>query len=57
MLELAKASTSDALVINSISKRSFESDVTVGSPSVGGPPAICLFHFIPRWPGQIIYTN
>lgn len=38
MMELVKASTSDALVINSISKRSFESDVTVGSPSVGGPP-------------------
>ena len=38
MMELAKASTSDALVINSISKRSFDSDVTVGNPSVGGPP-------------------
>lgn len=38
MMELTKASTSDALVINSISKRSFDSDVMVGSPSVGGPP-------------------
>ena len=38
MMELVKASTSDALVMNSISKRSFESDVKVGSPSVGGPP-------------------
>ena len=38
MMELVKASTSDALVMNSISKRSFESDVTVGNPSVGGPP-------------------
>lgn len=38
MVELVKASTSDALVINSISKRSFDSDVMVGNPSVGGPP-------------------
>ena len=38
MMELVKASTSDALVMNSISKRSFDSDVAVGSPSVGGPP-------------------
>lgn len=38
MMELAKASTSDALVINSISKRSFDSDVTAGNPSVGGSP-------------------
>lgn len=38
MMELVRANTSDALVINSISKRSFDSDVMVGSPSVGGPP-------------------
>lgn len=38
MMELVRASTSDALVINSISKRSFDSDVMVGSPSAGGPP-------------------
>ena len=31
MIELVKAGTSDALVINSISKRSFESDVAVGA--------------------------
>ncbi len=38
MIELVKAGTSDALVINGISKRSFESDVEVGAPAKGGPP-------------------
>lgn len=38
MMELTKAGTSDALVINSISKRSFDSDVAVGNPYAGGPP-------------------
>lgn len=45
MMELSKASTSDALVLNSISKRSFDSDVTVGSPSVGGPPGYMSVSF------------
>ena len=33
-----KAGTSDALVLNAISKQAFESDVEVGAPSAGGPP-------------------
>ena len=37
-LQLQKASTSDALILNCISKQSFESDVEVGAPSTGGPP-------------------
>lgn len=45
MIELVKAGTSDALVINGISKRSFDSDVEVGAPSRGGPPGICLYSF------------
>ena len=38
MMELTKAGTSDALVINSISKRAFDSDIAVGAPSKAGPP-------------------
>ena len=38
MMELTKAGTSDALVINSISKRAFESDIAVVAPSKTGPP-------------------
>ena len=37
-MELTKAGTSDALVINSISKRAFDSDIAVGAPSKIGPP-------------------
>ena len=37
-LQLMKAGTSDALVLNCISKQAFDSDVEVGSPSAGGPP-------------------
>jgi GNAT superfamily N-acetyltransferase len=33
-----KAGTSDALVLNSISKQAFESDVEVGAASPSGPP-------------------
>ena len=33
-----KAGTADALVLNAISKRAFDSDVQVGAPSAGGPP-------------------
>ncbi|MBR5344411.1 MAG: GNAT family N-acetyltransferase [Clostridia bacterium] len=36
--QLLKASTSDALILNCISKRSFDSDTEVGAPSAGGPP-------------------
>lgn len=38
MVELTKAGTSDALVLNSISKRAFDSDIAVGAPSKAGPP-------------------
>lgn len=37
-LQFLKAGTSDALVLNCISKQSFESDVEVGASSAGGPP-------------------
>ena len=37
-LQFVKASTSDALTLNGISKRAFDSDVQVGAPSAGGPP-------------------
>lgn len=37
-LQFQKASTSDALILNCISKQSFDSDVEVGAPSAGGPP-------------------
>ncbi len=33
-----KAGTSDALVLNNISRQAFNSDVEVGAGSVGGPP-------------------
>ena len=37
-LQLVKAGTSDALTLNEISKRAFDSDVLLGGPSAGGPP-------------------
>ena len=37
-IQLTKAGTSDALVLNAISKLAFDSDVEVGAPSAGGPP-------------------
>ena len=37
-LQLLPAGTSDALTLTGISKRSFETDVSVGGPSKGGPP-------------------
>ena len=37
-LQFMKAGTADALVLNAISKRAFDSDVQVGTPSAGGPP-------------------
>ena len=37
-LQLTKAGTSDALTLNGISKRAFDSDLEVGAPSAGGPP-------------------
>ena len=37
-LKFMKAGTSDALVLNSISKMAFDSDIKVGAASPGGPP-------------------
>ena len=37
-LQLLKAGTSDAMTLNGISKRAFDSDVFVGGPSTEGPP-------------------
>ncbi|MDE7284241.1 MAG: GNAT family N-acetyltransferase [Lachnospiraceae bacterium] len=45
MMELIKAGTSDALVINSISKRAFDSDIEVGASSKGGPPGYKSVNF------------
>ena len=45
-LQFVKAGTSDALVLNSISRQAFDSDVEVGAASSGGPPGYrsVLFH-------------
>ncbi len=37
-LQLLKAGVSDALTLNEISKRVFDSDILVGATSPGGPP-------------------
>lgn len=37
-IQFTKAGTSDALVLNAISKLAFDSDAEVGAPSTGGPP-------------------
>ena len=37
-LQFMKAGTSDALVLNSISKQAFDSDAETGAASTGGPP-------------------
>ena len=37
-LKFMEAGTADALVLNSISKQAFDSDVEVGAASPGGPP-------------------
>ena len=37
-LQLLNAGTSDALTLNGISKRAFDSDILVGATSPGGPP-------------------
>ena len=37
-LQFVKAGTSDAPVLNAISKHAFDSDAEVGAPSAGGPP-------------------
>lgn len=37
-LRLLKAGTSDAITLNGISKRAFDSDIQVGATAPGGPP-------------------
>ena len=44
-LQFSKAGTSDALVLNCISKIAFDSDVDVGAPSKGGPPGYMSLSF------------
>ena len=44
-LQLLKAGTSDALVLNCISKQAFDSDVEIGAPSAGGPPGYMSLKF------------
>ena len=44
-LQLLKAGTSDALTLNGISKRAFDSDVVLGGPSPGGPPGYMSVSF------------
>ena len=44
-IQLVKAGTSDALTLNGISKRAFDTDVQVGALSVGGPPGYMSVSF------------
>ena len=44
-LQFVKASTSDALTLNGISKRAFDSDVQVGALSASGPPGYMSVSF------------
>ena len=44
-LQFSKAGTSDALVLNCISKQSFDNDVEVGAPSKGGAPGYMSLSF------------
>ena len=37
-IQFMKAGTADAPVLNALSKLAFDSDMTVGAPSAGGPP-------------------
>ena len=44
-LQLSKAGTSDALTLNGISKRVFDSDILIGATSKGGPPGYMSLPF------------
>ena len=44
-LQFSKASTSDALILNCISRDSFNSDAEAGAPSKGGPPGYMSLSF------------
>ena len=56
-LQLLKASTSDALSLNGISKRAFDSDVLIGAESPEDLPDICQYLFIRKWRGRGICIN
>ena len=45
VIQFSKASTSDALILNCISRHAFDSDVDVGAPSKGGPPGYMSLPF------------
>ena len=47
-----KAGTSDALTLNGISKRAFDSDVFLGGPSAGGPPGYASVSFHTKMASQ-----
>ena len=51
-LQLLKADTSDALILNGISKRAFDSDVFVGGSSAGGPPGYMSVSFHTKMASQ-----
>ena len=44
-LQFTKAGTSDAPVLNAVSKHAFESDAAIGGPSAGGPPGYMSLKF------------
>ena len=44
-LQFSKAGTSDALVLNCISKSAFDSDADLGGPAKGGPPGYMSLPF------------
>jgi len=44
-LQFSKAGTSDALVLNCISKSAFDSDADAGAPAKGGPPGYMSLPF------------
>ncbi|MBQ3864705.1 MAG: GNAT family N-acetyltransferase [Clostridia bacterium] len=44
-LQLVKAGISDALTLNEISRRAFDSDIQVGAASPGGPPGYMSLSF------------
>ena len=51
-LQVLKAGTSDALTLNEISKRAFDSDVFVGGPQAEGPPGYRSVSFHTKMAGQ-----
>ena len=57
-MELVLAKSQDALVLTSISKRAFDSDIEVGSTQVGGPPGYQSRKFYVKMAAQKhLYTS